>query len=83
MRPLPKTAMEPANKTDEDQLFKRDEDQMLTARTILENKQEQREDSPLYQWATLVAERHAAGKSIRNADQWYSNLAAGLSPDGV
>jgi len=68
---------------DEDQLFRRDEDQLLTARTILANKQEQREKGPLYQWARLVTERHAAGKSIADADQWYSNLASGLSPDGL
>ena len=75
--------MDQVNKRDEDRLFKRDEDQLLTARTILANKQEQREKGPLYQWAKLVTERHAAGKSIADADQWYSNLAAGLSADGI
>jgi hypothetical protein len=75
--------MDQANTRDEDQLFKRDEDQLLTARTILQSKREQRDNCPLYQWAKLVTERHAAGKSIADADQWYSDLAAGLSPEGI
>ena len=75
--------MDQASKCDDDRLFKRDEDQLRTARTILANQQEQREKGPLYKWAKLVTERHAAGKSIADADQWYSNLAAGLSADGI
>ena len=75
--------MDQSNIRDEDQLFKRDEDQLLTARTILANEQEQRDKGPLFRWAQLVIERYAAGKSIADADQWYSNLASGLSADGI
>ena len=75
--------MDQVNTRHEDQLFKRDEDQLLTARTILQSQQEQRENSALFQWARLVVESHAAGKSIADADRWYSNLASGLSPDGI
>jgi hypothetical protein len=74
--------MDQAKKKDEDQLFKRDEDQLLTARTILENPKEQRENGSLYRWAKLVVERHAAGESISDADDWLGLLMAGVSPDG-
>jgi len=75
--------MDQANTRDEDQLFKRDEDQLLTARTILRSGQERRENSALYRWAKLVTERNAAGKPIADADAWYGQLAAGLSPEGI
>jgi len=75
--------MEQSKTRDEDQLFKRDEDQLLTARTILESPREQRDDGPLYQWAKLVTERHAAGKSIADADDWLGQLMAGMSPDEI
>jgi len=63
-----------------DQAKKRDDDQLFTARAILEDPDEQRENGPLYKWAVLVTERHAAGESIADADEWLGKLEAGMSP---
>jgi hypothetical protein len=65
------------------QAKKRDDDQLFTAHAILDDPQEQRGNGPLYKWAKLVTERHAAGESITEADDWLGLLMAGVSPDEI
>ncbi len=60
-----------------------DADQLFAARLVLENPIEQSDNGPLYKWAKLVTERHAAGHSIAKADDWLGQLMAGMSPEDL
>jgi hypothetical protein len=51
---------------------------VLTARMILADSRERRENSDLYRHAKLVVERYEAGRSIANADAWLGQIMAGM-----
>ena len=51
---------------------------VVTARMILANSQQRRENSYIYRHAKLVVERYEAGRSIANADAWLGQIMAGM-----
>jgi hypothetical protein len=51
---------------------------LTTARLILRNADERRENSDLYRWAQLVVKRHEAGRSIADAEKWLGEIMAGM-----
>jgi hypothetical protein len=54
---------------------------VVTARMILADARERRENSDIYRHSKLVIERYEAGLSITKADAWLGQIVAGIDPD--
>jgi len=56
----------------------RDDDNLAVAMSILSDSTE---CGISRRWASLLVERHSAGGSIANADEWLERMLEGMEPE--